>query len=564
MGQPAKAGALCERLLKHNPRQGDALHILGILAHQAGRLDDARRLMTRAVAADPRNADFHSNLGGVLHELKQHERAVESCDRALALQPDLAVAHYKRGLALYALGRYLDAVEAFSRTIALDSRFAAACYDRALALHADRRPAEAIADFDQAIALTGGDAEMRYNRANTLLDLGRREDAIADYDHAITLDPALVAAHFNRGKALAALGRRGEALESLRRVLVLDPDNAVARKTLLWLEIADPSPDTDLEALIAQTCAATAAQDARRLSACRTIPTFRVRHDLEQSAYLLALEGETPDREDLRRAHETLKIIEGRRPRGGVHQISEAEAETINRARNRLRRAAVGGGVTDCLNPANDWASLEAQYLAGRPEIVVIDNLLTEEALLALRGFCLGSTVWNAEYDNHYLGAFAVDGFVNDIVLRISREFHEKMPQVFSGHALEEIWAFKYDSRMARGINVHADFARVNLNFWITPDEANLDPTSGGLVIYDTPAPQTWSFQEYNSEPERIYAFLEANQAGKRIVPYRCNRAVLFNSNLFHETDAIHFKEGYENRRINITCLFGRFAEWAV
>jgi len=40
-------------------------------------------------------------------------------------------------------------------------------------------------------------------------------------------------------------------------------------------------------------------------------------------------------------------------------------------------------------------------------------------------------------------------------------------------------------------------------------------------------------------------------------IPYRCNRAVVFDSDLFHETDAIRFKEGYLNRRINVTFLYG-------
>jgi hypothetical protein len=40
-------------------------------------------------------------------------------------------------------------------------------------------------------------------------------------------------------------------------------------------------------------------------------------------------------------------------------------------------------------------------------------------------------------------------------------------------------------------------------------------------------------------------------------VPYRGNRAVIFNSDLFHKTDAIRFREGYENRRINVTLLYG-------
>ena len=41
-------------------------------------------------------------------------------------------------------------------------------------------------------------------------------------------------------------------------------------------------------------------------------------------------------------------------------------------------------------------------------------------------------------------------------------------------------------------------------------------------------------------------------------IPYRCNRAVIFDSDLFHETDVISFAEGYENRRINVTLLYGR------
>ena len=40
-------------------------------------------------------------------------------------------------------------------------------------------------------------------------------------------------------------------------------------------------------------------------------------------------------------------------------------------------------------------------------------------------------------------------------------------------------------------------------------------------------------------------------------MPYRSNRAVIFDSDLFHETDKISFQDGYCNRRINITLLYG-------
>ena len=37
--------------------------------------------------------------------------------------------------------------------------------------------------------------------------------------------------------------------------------------------------------------------------------------------------------------------------------------------------------------------------------------------------------------------------------------------------------------------SVHADNAAVNMNLWLTPDDANLDPDGGGLIIYRTRAP---------------------------------------------------------------------------
>ena len=123
------------------------------------------------------------------------------------------------------------------------------------------------------------------------------------------------------------------------------------------------------------------------------------------------------------------------------------------------------------------------------------------------------------------------------------------------------LWGFKYtSSRASKGIGVHADEARVNMNFWIAPEGANLDPGSGGMIVYDVPPPPSWRIHEYNGfdSHKRTYAFLKENGATARTVPHRTNRAVLFNSKLFHETDAIRFKPGYENRRVNVTYLFGR------
>jgi hypothetical protein len=98
----------------------------------------------------------------------------------------------------------------------------------------------------------------------------------------------------------------------------------------------------------------------------------------------------------------------------------------------------------------------------------------------------------------------------------------------------------------------------VNVNFWITPDEANLDPEGGGLVIWDIAAPLEWDFAKMNNDQQAIRDFMADHGAKPIRVPYRQNRAVIFDSDLFHETDTIRFKDGYLNRRINITMLYGR------
>ena len=85
-----------------------------------------------------------------------------------------------------------------------------------------------------------------------------------------------------------------------------------------------------------------------------------------------------------------------------------------------------------------------------------------------------------------------------------------------------------------------------------------MDPLSGGLVVYNAEAPLEWDFNTYNNNEEKIREEILKSVKGKTTIPYNENRAVIFNSNLFHETDNIDFKDGYENRRINVTMLFGK------
>jgi hypothetical protein len=123
-------------------------------------------------------------------------------------------------------------------------------------------------------------------------------------------------------------------------------------------------------------------------------------------------------------------------------------------------------------------------------------------------------------------------------------------------HRLQQIWGFKY-GRTQPSTSAHADFAAVNVNFWITPDEANCNPATGGMVVYDLKAPSDWGFRSYNEEGAKIAALLTERRSNATYIPYKSNRAIIFNSNLFHATAPVDFLDGYERRRVNVTLLFG-------
>ena len=150
------------------------------------------------------------------------------------------------------------------------------------------------------------------------------------------------------------------------------------------------------------------------------------------------------------------------------------------------------------------------------------------------------------------------DGFNCPLLVQIAEELRAALPRVIRlDLPARQIWGYKYANRAPQE-TPHADFAVVNVNFWITPHEANLDPSTGGLLLYDVAAPAHWDFKTYNSNAGReIRELLAERRAVPTHIPYRYNRAVVFDSDLIHGTPAIHFRGGYENRRMNVTVLYG-------
>jgi tetratricopeptide (TPR) repeat protein len=535
--------AAVEQALKINSRIDEALMLQGVLLQATGRLEDARAAFLSAIALMPTNAEGWYNLGIIQNELKCFDAAVAAFDKALARQPT-AQAWHNRGIALLGMNRHAEALESFDQTIALvpnalqtlycrgetllelgRNQEAVAAFDRVVAHDptvfaawtnrgaAQQRLSqftESLASYEKALALQPDFAPSWSNRANALWGMKRYEEALGGYDRALEMAPNFVQAWIFRSAVLNAMQRFSESLTSLYKALAIQPDN----ETALFARGAVLCESGRIaEGFSVYREHAERVYGPHEFFA-QTDQTHKKRHDEEQRAYLAAL-----------------GIVSGK------HHFAEGPRV-----------------VAHAVNPC---PAAEAQWQQSNPKIVVIDDFLSAEALEGVRRYCWGSTFWQSTYAAGYLGAVPEWGFGCPLLAQIAEELQSSFPAIFAGHGLRQLWAFKYDSSLT-GINVHADMAAVNVNFWITPNEANLDPDHGGMVIWDTTAPLDWNFVKYNGDTAAARAFLASTGAKSHTVPYRANRAVIFDSDLFHETDVCTFKEGYLNRRINVTMLFGR------
>jgi len=523
-GRLQQAADLYQQILTEQPRHADSLHLLGLVGYKTGRLEEAVGLITDAIQQDSTKAPYCFNLGVVLQKQGKLDEAADVYRRAVKLNPSHIEAQSNLGNVLLEQGKLDQAAAAYQQALRLNPNAAEAHNNLGVALKEQGKFAQAVASYQQALKLNPHHVEAQNNLGVALRDHGKLDEAVAAFTQTLALRPGYVKAHYDRAFAYLWKGKLDRAVEDLLA-------SAETKQNHGW-----PIQDS-------------------------TVSKARMKHDAEQVESLM-------ERSLLGQNHKAyLDSLQQLRQRAAQESgsswrmpVSPGEYQAIVPSFNRILRSAdcpalPGGAV----NPALDVATIEARYNARRPEIMYVDGLLTEEALQSIHRFCLDSTIWKRDYPNGYIGAFLGDGFACPLLLQIAEELRLKLPGVFRQHQLTQSWAFKYDSALT-GLNMHADAAAVNVNFWITPDEANLDPDRGGLVVWDKEAPRDWNFKEYNNagnEP-KVLAWLKQQGAQAVTIPYRCNRAVIFNSDLFHATDRISFKEGYENRRVNITLLYGR------
>jgi protein O-GlcNAc transferase len=233
----------------------------GLRHHQAGDFESAEKLYRRVLRIEPQQPDALHLLGMAAFTRGDAERACDLVSQAIQAKPDEAVFYANLGIVYEALCRWQDAEAAYRQAVQLNPRHAAALNSLGNLHRAAWRLDEAAGYYRQAIEIDTRFVAAQSNLGNTLADRGHHDQAIVCYRRAIEIDPRFVDAHKNLATSLTQQGRCDEAGAVLRHAQTLRPDDpALKIRAALHLPSIIPSSawindrrrelSTDLDSLL--------------------------------------------------------------------------------------------------------------------------------------------------------------------------------------------------------------------------------------------------------------------------------------------------------------------------
>lgn len=236
-GQLAIAAQHYQTLLQSHLGHPDLLHLLGVIAYQERRLDEAQTLIEQAITVHPNEAQYYSNLGNVLHDKQRFSDAVKAYVRAVGIDQQRGVENpvvlCNLGNSLMPLGRFEEATAVMEKAyqLAPDDMAIAAGY--ALLLKVLKRYEEAIQLFNGLLQKDPASPSLRTNLANTLVDARRIPEALEQFSRVLETHPSYLEPRYGRALALWNAGEITAALLELQDCLDRDPNYADAHHAMI-------------------------------------------------------------------------------------------------------------------------------------------------------------------------------------------------------------------------------------------------------------------------------------------------------------------------------------------
>ncbi|WP_158925921.1 sulfotransferase [Acidisphaera sp. S103] len=272
-GRPDHAEPIYRAVLRHNPDDPVALHLLGLLVLDRGDPAESIALITRSLTLRPDLAPVLADLSGAHRAAGNAEPAVEAARHAVAIDPALPVALVQLGYALLMREDTAGAVEALQRATEVAPMLAEAWVGLATAQSGHGNYEGASDAWEVAQTLRPDDPGLLTEFAASLAELKRFEEALAAYRQAETLGSGNPRVQYGIADCLMHSGDVATAADICRQALVITPD---AR---FWLLLANCEAALGHFDAAAEACRQTLALDPASAGALHDLVVLGQRHD---------------------------------------------------------------------------------------------------------------------------------------------------------------------------------------------------------------------------------------------------------------------------------------------
>jgi protein O-GlcNAc transferase len=197
----------------------------------------AEALARQALAADPRDGEALYLLGSALLFANRFEQALDPLREALRLARRRGMGH-RLGYCLLALGQFEAAEQVLRAEVQEYPDLVHAYNALGVALVEQSKREEALAAFREAARRDPQSVEANSNVANVLSELGRDAEALPYLQKAVAANPQLADAQHNLGALLQGLKRHEEAIAAFDAALRLAPRMSYSLSYAAWNELA--------------------------------------------------------------------------------------------------------------------------------------------------------------------------------------------------------------------------------------------------------------------------------------------------------------------------------------
>ena len=228
-GNFSQAARICYKLVKDNSNDCEALHLLGIILHEAGLNDQASDILKKAMTICGPQVNILHNYGLVLRAKGEFGAAAAVFRGIVAKVPTQIDSWYNLGEIELHEENFADAISAFEKVLKQDPDSFGTRINLGVALRKLGRPMEARNYLKDIIDLDPKNVAAQNNIGIAETELNNLPAARTAFQTALGVEPNYSDAHFNLGNVYWIEKKYEVAAECFGKVLELETNNPSAQ-----------------------------------------------------------------------------------------------------------------------------------------------------------------------------------------------------------------------------------------------------------------------------------------------------------------------------------------------